>query len=201
MQIVRDMIQGSDEWLELRAGKITASNFSKVMAKGAGKTRKSYMYQLAAEIITGEPIETYKNAAMEWGNECEPQARAMYELDQNVTVKEVAFVHGPEMVGVSPDGEVGDEGLLEIKCPATTTQIERFLADKFPTTYKAQVQGQLWVCEREWCDFLSFDPRIDGDASYWLTRVVRDDDYITELAKEVEIFKQELLSIVDKLRG
>jgi len=201
MEIIRNIYQGSDEWLELRSGKVTASNFSKVLSKGAGKTRNSYMYQLAADILTGAPTETYKNAAMEWGNECEPQARAMYELESDVDVEEVAFIHGPEMVGVSPDGLVGDSGLLEIKCPATTTQIERYLSGKFPTTYKAQVQGQLWVAEREWCDFVSFDPRIDGAASYMCLRVERDEDYIKNLSVEVDRFIEDLLNILEKLRG
>ena len=90
MKIVTGIEQGSDEWLQMRAGKVTASNFSKVMAKGAGKTRKTYLYQLAAEILTSAPIETFKNAAMEWGNECEPQARAMYEFNEDVEVEDVA---------------------------------------------------------------------------------------------------------------
>lgn len=201
MEIVTGIEQGSDEWLELRAGKVTASNFSKVLSKGQGKTRNGYMYQLAAEILTGAPAETFKNSAMEWGNECEPQARAMYELESDCDVEEVTFIHGREMVGVSPDGLVGDKGLLEIKCPATTTQIERYLSGKFPTTYKAQVQGQLWVAEREWCDFVSFDPRIDGAASYLCLRVQRDDEYIESLSAEVDRFIKDLLNILEKLRG
>ena len=201
MKIVTGIDQGSEEWLQLRAGKVTASNFSKVMAKGAGKTRKGYLYQLAAEILTSAPIETFKNAAMEWGNECEPQARSMYEFSEDCEVEEVTFIHGMEGVGVSPDGLVGDNGLLEIKSPNTTTQIERYLSGKFPTTYNAQVQGQLWVAEREWCDFVSFDPRIDGKASYFKIRVDRDDYYIAELSKEVQIFINDLSEMLDKLRG
>lgn len=201
MKIVTGIEQGSDEWLQMRAGKVTASNFSKVMAKGAGKTRKTYLYQLAAEILTSAPIETFKNAAMEWGNECEPQARAMYEFNEDVEVEEVTFIHGIEGVGVSPDGLVGDNGMLEIKSPNTTTQIERYLSGKFPSTYKAQVQGQLWVAEREWEDFLSFDPRIEGKASYFKIRVERDDSYIRDLEVEVQIFINDLSEILQQLRG
>ena len=201
MKIVTGIEQGSDEWLQMRAGKVTASNFSKVMAKGAGKTRKTYLYQLAAEILTSAPIETFKNAAMEWGNECEPQARAMYEFNEDVEVEEVAFIHGMDGVGVSPDGLVGHAGLLEIKSPNTTTQIERYLSGKFPSTYKAQVQGQIWVSDRAWCDFVSFDPRIEGKASYFKIRVQRDDEYIAELEKEVKLFINDLSEVLQKLRG
>lgn len=199
MRIINGVEQGTREWLDIRLGIVTASNFSKVMAKGNGKTRLSYMYQLAAEKLTGQPVETYRNAAMDWGNECEPQARATYEFMEDKSVEEVTFIHGVEGVGCSPDGLVADFGMLEIKCPKTTTQIERYLAGDFPSTYKAQVQGQMWVAEREWCDFVSFDPRIDAPSYYFKVRVGRDDKYIDELEKEVKQFLVELNEMIDKL--
>jgi len=196
MEIIRDMEQGSDEWKAIRLGKATASCFMKIMSKGKGsapsKTRQSYMLQLAAEILTQQSQDSFINQYMEWGNECEPQARSMYEFNNNVDVEEVAFITLDEFVGVSPDGLVGDNGLLEIKCPKTTTQLERFLSGEFPSTYRAQVQGQLWVSEREWCDFVSFDPRINGSASYFEIRVKRDEGYIKLLGDEVRKFKDEL---------
>lgn len=202
MEIITGIDQGTDEWLELRLGVITASKFKDVMAKGQGKTRKSYLYQLAAEIITGQREESFKNQHMEWGNENEPAARAMYELEMSTDVVEVSFVKTDNpMIGCSPDGLVGDSGLVEFKCPKTTTQIETFLAGSMPKTHKPQVQGQLWVCERDWCDFVSFDPRIDGVSGFFLERVNRDEKYIKELSEACDAFCNELLELTEKLKG
>lgn len=205
MEIIKSIEQGSEEWHALRLGKVTASKLGDVMAKGRGnapsKTRHSYMLQLAAEILTGEPQDSYSNQYMEWGNECEPQARSMYEFDSGNAVDQVAFVIASDRFGVSPDGLVGDNGLLEIKCPKTTTQIERYLKGEFPTTYKAQVQGQLLATEREWCDFVSFDPRITGSAQYFCVRVERDEDYIKELSKGIDAFVSELHDMLEKLNN
>tara|TARA_B100001063_G_C16779142_1_gene569394 strand:- start:17497 stop:18123 length:627 start_codon:yes stop_codon:yes gene_type:complete len=206
MNIIESMEQGSQEWLELRLGKVTASKFKDVMTNGRGNkpsaTAKTYMIKLIAEILRGEPLPFFENDAMKWGTETEPQARAMYELKNDVEVKEVAFVELNEFVGVSPDGLVGEDGLLEIKCPNTETQIKRFLDDVgLPSDYEAQVQGQLWVTGRQWCDFVSFDPRIDVEASYIQTRVYRDEEYIAKLEEKVSIFVEEMKSMINKLTG
>jgi putative phage-type endonuclease len=206
MNIIESMEQGSQEWLDLRLGKVTASKFKDVMTNGRGSnpsaTAKTYMIKLVAEILRGEPLPFFENDAMKWGTETEPQARAMYELKNDVEVKEVAFVELNEFVGVSPDGLVGDDGLLEIKCPNTETQIKRFLDDAgLPGDYEAQVQGQLWVTGRQWCDFVSFDPRIDVEASYIQTRVYRDEEYIGKLEEKVSIFVEEMKSMINKLTG
>lgn len=207
MEIITDIEQGSEEWLQLRLGWITASRFKDVISNGRGgapsKTRKSYLYQLAAEAITGELTESYSNEYMEWGTQTEPQARAMYELDSGNDVDEVTFIKWNQVnkVGISPDGLVGGNGGLEIKCPKTTTQIETFLSGKMPTCHKAQVQGSLWVTGREWWDFVSFDPRIDGEASYVCYRQYRDDDYIKELEEKCLAFECELIETINKLRG
>ena len=206
MHIIESIEQGSSEWLELRLGKVTASKFKDVMTNGRGGkpsvTAKSYMIKLVAEILRGQPMPFFESDAMKWGTETESQARAMYELKNDVDVKEVAFVQLNEFVGVSPDGLVGDDGLLEIKCPNTETQIKRFLEDTgLPSDYEAQVQGQLWVTGREWCDFLSFDPRIDVEASYIQTRVYRDEEYIAKLEEKVSIFVEEMKLMINKLTG
>lgn len=206
MKIIEDIEQGSSEWLELRLGKVTASKFKDVMTSGRGNkpsaTSRSYMVKLVAEILRGEPIPFFENDAMRWGTETEPQARAMYELNNDVEVKEVAFVELNEFVGVSPDGLVGEDGLLEIKCPTTETQIKRFIDQEgLPKDYEAQVQGQLWVTGREWCDFVSFDPRIDVEASYIQTRVYRDEEYIAELEKKVSTFVEDMKAMINKLTG
>lgn len=201
MQIIRDIEQGSEEWLALRFGWITASKFKDVIAGGAGKTRKAYMMQLAAEAITGERVETYSNEYMEWGTQTEPQARSAYEFDQALEVEEVSFIrHDTLKAGCSPDGLVGDNGMVEFKCPKTTTQIETVLSGKMPTGHAAQVQGQLWVAEREWCDFVSFDPRINGGAHYFCVRQYRDEEKIKQIAEGVAKFQDELLDMVEKLK-
>lgn len=203
MNIIYDIEQGSDEWLELRLGKLTASKFADVISKGRGsapsKTRESYMYQLVAEIITGQPQDSFKSSAMDWGNECEPAARAAYELKHDIDVQECAFIEHNEWIGVSPDGLVGDTGLLEIKSPNTTTQIKRALSGEFPKEYMAQVQGQLWVSGREWCDFVSYDPRINTDADYFEVRVYRDGEYINDLAEKCDVFIEDLKEVLKKL--
>lgn len=205
VEIIRDIEQGTDEWKQLRLGLITASRFSDVLAKGRGgapsKTRNSYMLQLAAEILTGEPQDSFKNEYMEWGNQTEPQARAMYELDSGNTVEQVSFVRSQwRRVGISPDGLVGDKGGLEIKCPKTTTQIETYLRGEMPPCHKAQVQGSMWIAERDWWDFVSFDPRINGEASYFCVRVERDEDYIKDLSEKCYEFEKELEHLIEKLR-
>lgn len=200
MQIIRDIEQGTDEWLNLRLAVITASKYKDVLAGGKGLTRSAYMRQLAAEAITGMRTESFSNSAMEWGTEHEPQAKAMYELMQCEEVEEIAFIKHDEInTGVSPDGLIGDTGLIEIKCPNTTTQIETVLNGKMPTKHIPQVQGQLWVSEREWCDFVSFDPRINGKSSFFCVRVSRDDEYINKLESAVIKFDSELQEMIDKL--
>lgn len=200
MQIIRDIDQGTEAWLKLRLAVITASKYKDVLAGGKGLTRSSYMRQLAAEAITGQRVESFTNSAMEWGTEHEPQAKAMYELMQCEEVEEVAFIkHDTINTGVSPDGLIGCAGLIEIKCPNTTTQIETFLSGKMPTGHIPQVQGQLWVSEREWCDFVSFDPRINGKSSFFCVRVHRDDEYINKLESAVIKFDSELQEMIDKL--
>ena len=201
MKIYNKLEQGSEAWLKVRLGKITASNFSKVLAKGAGKTRQSYMLKLAAEIITGDQVDAFTNDAMQWGTETEPMARAVYEFENNIDVYQVGFIEVNEYLGCSPDGLVADDGMMEIKCPKTVTQIETFLNGKMPPIHKAQVQGQMWVSEKNWCDFVSFDPRINGKASYFCERIKRDDEYISTLESEVEKFKNELFEMVKILKG
>ena len=204
MNIIESCEQGSAEWLSLRLGKITASRVKDVLTKGRGtspsKTAESYMMELIAEILTGNSKPFFENDAMRWGTETEPQARAMYAVNNDfVDVKEVAFVEHNEQVGISPDGLIGEDGLLEIKCPNTTTQIKRALSNDYSADYKAQIQMQLWVTEREWCDFLSFDPRLDCEAGYLQQRVFRDEEYIEEMKTKVYAFVEKMNEIIEQL--
>ncbi len=205
MEIIKDIEQGSQAWLDLRIGKLTASKVADIMANGRGgkpsaKT-ETYMIDLLSELLTGEPKPFFENDAMRWGTETEPQARAMYELINNCEVEEVAFIKLNERVGVSPDGLVGEGGLIEIKCPTTATQVRRALSKEYHTDYKAQIQMQLWVSGREWCDFVSFDPRLNCDASYLQERVYRDEEYIKEMEKRIAQFVEELNEKLKALTG
>jgi len=199
MEIIKDIDQGSADWHSLRLGKVTASRVKDVLSKGRGtatsKTAETYMMELLAERLTGQAKPFFENDAMRWGTETEPQARAMYELKSGNTVDEVAFIVKDDFIGVSPDGLIGDDGMLEIKCPTTITQVKRALSDKYSKDYYEQIQMQLWVAEREWCDFLSFDPRLDVAAGYLLQRVERDEEFIKNMNDKVYAFidkKQEL---------
>jgi len=193
MQVINCQ-QGSQEWLDLRLGKITASMFSAVISKGA--TRKTYMVKLAAEKLTGISQDGFSNKAMEWGTEHEDMARANYELETFNDVNEVGFVQVNEWVGVSPDGLVGEDGLIEIKCPNSNTHIDTVLGGKMPTKHKPQVQGQLWATNRKWCDFVSFDPRMPSKQLF-IVRVERDEEYIAMLKAEVEKFRSQLEDMVN----
>jgi putative phage-type endonuclease len=198
--IIKDIDQSTDEWLALRAGFITASRFKDVMAKGQGKTRTAYMYEIAAEIITGKPVEQYSNEHMQWGSETEAQAISMYEFENAVEGERIAFAHFDEKkIGCSPDLLVGNDGLAEFKCPKTATHIHTYLSGKMPSSHNAQVQGQMWVMGREWCDFVSFDPRINTEASYFSCRVYRDEEYIKNLSQECDRFLCDLDEMLQKL--
>ena len=205
MNIIESCEQGSEEWLSLRLGKITASRVKDVLTKGRGtspsKTAESYMMELIAETLTGRSKPFFENDAMRWGTETEPQARAMYEVNNDfVAVKEVAFVEHNDQIGISPDGLVGDDGLLEIKCPNTTTQLKRALSDDYSSDYKAQIQMQLWVTEREWCDFVSFDPRLECAAGYLQQRVYRNEEYIEDMKIKVYAFVERMNELINQLK-
>tara|TARA_R110000751_G_C13728389_1_gene476251 strand:+ start:676 stop:1305 length:630 start_codon:yes stop_codon:yes gene_type:complete len=204
MNIINSCDQGSDEWLLLRLGKVTASKVSDILSKGRGgapsKMSETYMLQLVTDIITGKPPVFFENDAMRWGTETEPQARAMYSVNNNfISVDEVAFIEHNEYIGVSPDGLIDGNGMLEIKCPNTTTQIKRALSGDYSKDYKAQIQCQLWVAEREWCDFVSFDPRIDYEISYLQQRVFRDEDYILNMKEKTYEFVDKMNDLINQL--
>jgi len=203
MNIIKDMEQGSDAWKAMRLGKVTASKMKDLMSNGRGtalsKMSETYMMDLIAERLTGESKPFFENDAMRWGTETEPQARAMFEIQEGLEVEEVAFIEYDDYVGVSPDGLIGDDGLIEIKCPTTSTQIKRALSDDYAADYKDQIQMQLWVSNRKYCYFLSFDPRLDCAAGYLLQKVERDDAYIEKMALKTSEFiikMNELLEVL-----
>lgn len=195
--------QGTDEWLLARSGKVTASCFKDAIAQnraktGPGVSTEKYMNRLLAERMGAEPQETYSNDTMDRGSMVEQEAREEYEEATGYKVTQVGFVERDEDVGCSPDGLVGDDGMIEIKCPNSSTHIGYCRGNRLPTTYVPQVQGQLWVCERKWCDFVSYDPRIK-DKPYFRIRVKRDEDYIKELEIKIRMFTMEMKRIFEKL--
>lgn len=203
------MIQGSDAWKQIRCGKVTASRVADIVAKtktGPAASRANYMAQLICERLTGTPAETYSNAAMIHGTETEPEARSAYEFYQGVSVQEVAFIHHPkiEQAGCSPDGLVGDDGLIEIKCPNSATHLDTLLGQAVPAKYETQMQFQMACTGREWCDFVSFDPRMPENMRLFIKRLPRDDKRIAELEKEIAGFLLEMavkLSELNSLYG
>lgn len=186
--------QGTEEWHRARIAIPTASRFKDVLAKGEGKTRRRYMLDLAGERITGEPVESYSNIHMERGKIMEDEARDLYCFMSNEEPYRVGFVRH-DNTGCSPDSLIGTDGALEIKTKLPALQIECLLADKLPSEHVAQVQGTLWICEREWLDFVSYWPKLP----LFVKRVYRDEDYIKNLAAEVARFNDELNELVEKI--
>jgi len=196
--------QGSDEWFQARLGKATASRIKDVIAKtksGPAATRANYLTELVIERITGVKEEGFTNGFMAWGTDQEPEARRRYESEKGILVQEIGFVDHPTipMSGASPDGLVGSEGILEIKCPSTKTHIETLLADTIPPQYVAQVQWQMACTQRAWCDFVSFDPRMPENAQFFCVRVNADFDYIKTLEEEVVKFLAEVEETIKQL--
>jgi putative phage-type endonuclease len=194
--------QGSQEWLALRAGKVTASKVSDVMSAITTAGYRNYLADLVVERLTGNKTESFTNAAMQWGVDQEPLARAEYEVKTGNFVDQIAFVDHPTIVnfGCSPDGLVGDDGLIEIKCPNTATHIDYVMQDKVPTKYIPQIQCQLAVTGRKWCDFVSFDPRLPDGLQILIVRLERDDEYIEKLEARVIKFLDEVNSAVNGLK-
>jgi putative phage-type endonuclease len=198
--------QGSADWFAERLGKVTASRVADVIAKtktGWGAMRANYMAQLVAERLTGNIAESFTNAAMQWGTDMEPEARATYEFFTNATVEPASFVKHPTIgdTGASPDGYVGADGLVEIKCPITATHIETLLSGSVAGKYVTQIQWQLACTGRQWADFVSFDPRMPATMSTFIKRVPRDDVMIASLEADVIEFLAELRLTVHRLRS
>lgn len=198
------IVQGSPEWFAARCGKVTASRVADVVAKtktGWGASRANYAAELIAERLTQTTAPSFTNAAMQWGTDTEPFARAAYAEHKGLDVAEVGFVDHPEitMSGASPDGLVLSNGLLEIKCPNTATHLDTLLSGTVPGKYVTQMQWQMACTGREWCDFVSFDPRMPPNMRLFVSRVERDVSLILDLESEVAAFIQEIDAKVSAL--
>lgn len=198
------ILQGSHEWFAARCGKVTASAIYKVLAKtktGWGADRDNYRAQLICERITGNVEAGYSNAAMQWGIDTEGQARAYYAFSNGIDVAETGFVDHPTiaMAGASPDGLIGNDGLIEIKCPSTATHLRTLEGAATDRRYLLQMQWQMACTGRAWCDFASFDPRLPEPMQLHVQRVARDDALIAEIETEVSAFLAEIDEAVARL--
>ncbi len=200
--------QGTEEWHQLRLGKVTASRVADILAKtksGASASRGNYLIELALQRVTKTIEESYSNSAMEWGVATEPQARVAYEVSTGNFVDQIAFVNHPtiEGFGCSPDGLVG-EGLIEIKCPNSATHWSYIKANEPPQKYIIQMQAQMSVTKAKWCDFVSFDPRMPERSQLLIVRVNRDDEFIAEMENDIKQFLSEVeaeVNLMEKRNG
>lgn len=197
--------QGTPEWFAERCGKATASRIADIIRttrSGPAASRKNYAAQLVAERLTGAVAESYTNAAMQHGIDTEAEARRHYAFFSDHQVSEVGFVRHPaiEMSGASPDGLIGDDGLVEIKCPNTATHIDTLLTEKVGTDYQTQMQWQMACTGRQWCDFVSYDARLPVEMQLFVQRIERDNARIAELEKAIIDFLGEVDETVANLR-
>lgn len=200
------MEQRSDEWFAARLGKVTASRIADVRArtkKGWGASRATYMADLIVERLSGVHVPSGTGAARRWGAEVEPEAKIAYEFYRDATIAEVGFVPHPTIAdaGASPDGEIGDDGLVEFKCPALLTHLDTLENKVIDPEYIQQMQWQMACTGRQWCDFASYDPRFPEALKLFVERVKRDDEMIAEIEADVVEFLSELRTRADKLRA
>lgn len=199
------MSQQSPEWFAARLGKATASKFKDVLATiktGEAATRRNYRMQLVVERLTGQKEEGYTNAAMQWGNDNEPLARIAYEVQSGLMVEQIDFIdHKELMAGASPDGLIGEDGGIEIKCPHQSAVHIETIQSGMPSEHMAQVQGAMWITGRKWWDFVSYDPRMPEHLQLYVQRIERDDDYIKNLELKVTAFLQEVEATIKQLNA
>ena len=197
------MEQRSEEWFQARLGKVTASRVADVLAKiksGESASRRNYKIQLVSERLTGEKQETYVNQAMQDGIDREQFARDRY-VKQFGEVEEVGFVKHPTLeAGASPDGLVGTDGIIEIKCPMGSTHTETLMTQEVPSKYVPQIQFQLLVTGRKWCDFVSYNPMFPENLQVFVRRVFANKEYQQELEDEVKQFLKEVDDVISKLK-
>ncbi len=198
------MEQRTPEWQAARLGKATGSRIADIVARtksGYSTSRANYAAQLVCERLTGLAPESFVSAAMQWGSDKEPEAQRLYEFEHDIEVVEVGFLDHPSiaMSGASPDGLIGEKGLIEVKCPISATHIDTLLGQAVPGRYLTQMQWQMAVTGRQWCDFVSYDPRLPADLRLFTRRVLRDDAMIAALEGEVIAFLGEVSDTLARL--
>jgi hypothetical protein len=196
---VHDVVQGTKEWMALRAGIPTASRFDEIITPGraASKSAERYMNELLAERVMGHPTISAVSTWMDRGSQMETEAVLYYEGQRDLDTVKVGFVSNDEMtIGASPDRFVGGDGLLEIKVPKEHTHMHYLLTSSVDAAYRPQVQGQLWVTGRQWADILSYHPEMPPA----LIRVTRDEAFIDLLSRAVVTFSEILEARTIELR-
>lgn len=200
-----DLKQGSDEWLAIKAGKFSASRAAALMAKGRGNqpsvTRANLIADIAAERLTGRYTEGFKSAAMERGNELEQEAREAYEFDRGVCVKTVGFIDHPSIAfcGCSPDGLLGDDGMVELKVQNAARHIKSLTSGAHAVEYRLQGQFQLFVTGRQWVEFVSYNPDFPPHLHLAITRAERNNEMIASFAGEIARAESEVQAIIKEL--
>ena len=197
--------QRTEDWYAARIGKATASRFRDATAYlrsgDPAQAQRDYRTELVVERLTQQPIQRYVTAAMTWGTEQEPAARTAYELRTGTSVEETGFIaHDTLLAGCSPDGLVDWDGLIEIKCPFNSAVHIETLLNGMPDEHRAQVQGQMWITGRQWCDFVSYDPRMPEPLQLHVQRIQRDPSFIADLEAKVTSFLQQVGTLVAALR-
>jgi putative phage-type endonuclease len=195
--IYHDIQQGTEEWLNLRRGKFTASTFKNLMATKTTQTYNDEIMKVVYERLTGESPENFTNDYMKRGTELEPLAKERYMIDTFTKIEDSGFFEYNDWIGCSPDGLIGNDGLIEIKCPKYSTMINYLLKKELPTEYRHQVHGQLWITGRDWCDFVGYHPKL----STVIVRVNRNEEIIKELVKETDIAIAKAQEMLTKLKG
>ena len=199
--------QASIEWLMDRCGKVTASRFKDVIdtlknGKPAA-ARERYLWEVVIERLTGKPSEHFTSTAMQWGTENEAFARIDYEAKTGAFVVETGFIEHPaiDMCGGSPDGLIGDDGGIEIKCPFNSAVHLGTILNGMPEDHMAQVQGLMWITGREWWDFVSFDPRMPAELQMYVQRIPRDEDFIYAMGEKIEAFQSDAAALIESLHA
>lgn len=198
--ITLEIEQGSPAWLHARLGLPTASRFKDIITPAKGdksKSYRTYLYELLAERLTGEPSESFTSEWMQRGNELEPRARDAYAFLHDVEVSQVGLMlNDAGTIGASPDGLIGTDGGLEIKCPKPSTLVRYMIEAKLPDIYKPQVQGNLWISGRQWWDFVAYHPGME----LFVLRVQRDEEYIARMEEHVTAFADELETLYQGIK-
>lgn len=197
------IVQGTDEWLQARAGKITASRIADVLMKPTTAGYQNYRSQLICERLTGRPVDTFKSAAMQRGNDIEPQARAMFTMNTGLAVEETGFVDHPTIpnAGASPDGLIGDDGLVEIKCPLMTEHIRMLTGGKPKHVYACQMDWQMECTGRKWVRFVNFHPEFPDDLQMHIIEIERNEERLEQLREAVAAFEKDIMETMAKLPG
>jgi hypothetical protein len=201
-----DCEQGTEFWKQLRSGLVTASRCGEMISttkRGESAKRRDYRTELVCEILTRQPYPHVVTKEMQWGTEQEPFARAAYELERDVLVETCGFVLHPDIsrFGCSPDGFVGDDGLLQIKCPTTFTHLTWMMAQTVPLEHMPQMLAEMSCTGRSWCDFMSYDPRLPAPLQRFICRYERNEQFVSTIEAEVVKFNSEIANYISQLPG